>query len=82
MLRIKNVKISITNDDLLGKIAHLLKIKVNEIKNIKISKLSIDAREKNNIMYVYEVDVDVLNENKIQNELDFLYIEKNKEAKK
>ena len=65
MLRIKNVKISITNDDLLGKIAHLLKIKVNEIKNIKISKLSIDAREKNNIMYVYEVDVDVLNENKI-----------------
>ena len=50
MLRIKNVKISITNDDLLGKIAHLLKIKVNEIKNIKISKLSIDAREKNNIM--------------------------------
>ena len=38
---------------------------MRKFKNLKINKKSIDARDKNNILYVYEVDVEVPNENNI-----------------
>lgn len=66
MLRIKNIKINVNKDHLLiNKICNKLKINSNDIKNYKIIKRSIDARDKNDILYVYELDVHVINENKI-----------------
>ncbi len=67
MLRIKDIKISILNDNINSlekKISKLLNTKV-EIKNI--IKKSIDARDKNNILYVYELDIEVDNEDKYLN---------------
>ena len=67
MLRIKDIKISILHDskeELENKISKLLKTKV---KINKILKKSIDARDKNNILYVYELDIEVSNETKYLN---------------
>lgn len=68
MIRVRQVKISIHSssiEEIKNKIASKLKIKVEEIRNIKINKKSIDARKKDNIMFVYEFDISVLNEEKI-----------------
>lgn len=68
MIRVRQIKISIQSnslEELKSKIATKLKIKAEDIKNIKINKKSIDARKKDNIMFVYEFDVSVLNEEKI-----------------
>lgn len=66
MLRIKNIKINVNKEDLLvNKICNKLKINSNDIKEYKIIKRSIDARNKEDILYVYEIDIDVINENKI-----------------
>lgn len=62
MIRIRQIKVPITKDNdkyLLNKITTILGTNIN---NYKIIKKSIDARAKNNILYVYEVDVDVNNE--------------------
>ena len=63
MIRVRQVKMHIDSNNLLKKIASKLNIKENQIKNYKIIKESIDARDKNNIFYIYEVNVEVLNEN-------------------
>ncbi len=66
MIRVRQVKVSIKNntiDEILNKTSKKLKIKREYIKKIDIIKESIDARNKNNINYVYEVDVEVLDEN-------------------
>ena len=69
MIKIRQIKVSIlkdTKEELINKISKKLNIKEFDIKNIKISKKSIDARTKENIYYVYEVIIDVNNENKIK----------------
>lgn len=66
MIRIRQVKIPITcdNSDYISKkIAS--KLLVPYINGYKIIKKSIDARDKNNILFVYEFDVDVLNEENV-----------------
>ena len=75
MIRIRQVKIdAIKNDmnELLFKCAKLLRIDVSDIKNYKISKKSLDARNKPNLYFIYEVDLEVSNEDiilsKINNE--------------
>ena len=68
MIRVRQIKISVLDDNALNlkiKISKILRIKIEKIKDIKIVKKSIDARIKSNIFYVYEVDVDVLNESEI-----------------
>ena len=61
MIRVRQVKVGL-NDDLVIKIASKLKIKPSEIESYQINKQSIDARKE--LFYVYEVDVQVKNENK------------------
>lgn len=63
MLKINNIKMPIESsiNDLKNKLEKLLK---NEIKEIKILKKSIDARNKNNIFYVYSVGVNLKNKDK------------------
>ncbi|MGN1317429.1 MAG: NAD(P)/FAD-dependent oxidoreductase [Lachnospirales bacterium] len=65
MIRISNIKISadIKPDInmLKAKAEKILKTKINDIK---IAKKSIDARKKDNVFYLYSVDVSVNNEKK------------------
>jgi uncharacterized FAD-dependent dehydrogenase len=66
MINIKNIKINLLNnnyDELKNKIINRLKINKEDLLEIKIIRESIDARDKNNIMIVYEVDINVKNEN-------------------
>lgn len=64
MLTIK-IKINVKdNEDILSKIEKKIKTKV---LSYEIIKRSIDARNKNDIYYLYEIDFKVENENKILN---------------
>ncbi len=68
MIRIRQIKILVSNDNeqvLKLKVAKKLKIDGATIKNLTINKKSIDARDKKQIFYVYEVDVEVLNEDQV-----------------
>lgn len=68
MIRLRQIKIEVSldsNELLIEKISKKLRIKKEEIKSFSISKKSIDARDKNNIYYVYEVDIDILNEERV-----------------
>ena len=68
MIRIRQIKVPITKnnkDYLLNKISNKLKISSLLISKYKINKLSIDARDKSLINYVYEVDIEVQDEDKI-----------------
>lgn len=67
MLTIKQIKLPInhTQNELKQKIAQKLKIKPKDIIDIKINKQSIDARHKDNLLYVYELNINVKNEKQI-----------------
>ena len=66
MIRIRQVKIPVKKDSeeyIKTKLKKILNI--SSIDNYKIIKKSIDARDKNNILYVYEIDIETKDENKI-----------------
>ncbi|MBP3635922.1 MAG: NAD(P)/FAD-dependent oxidoreductase [Bacilli bacterium] len=68
MIRVRQIKININNntiDEIIYKTASKLKINKNDISSIEVVKKSIDARDKENINYIYEVEIDVKNEKKI-----------------
>ena len=67
MLRISNIKINIDEDKskILKLVLNKLKIKENELIKYHIFKESIDARKKGKIDFVYTVDVELKNEQKI-----------------
>ncbi len=69
MLRISNIKMPVkhTENSLKGVTANLLDINVKEFKYFEIVGQAIDARNKNNIVFVYSVDVEVDNEEKYKN---------------
>ena len=65
MLRVRQIKVSVLNDtpeNIENSILHKLKINKDELKSYTILKKSIDARDKNDINFIYEVKVDVNNE--------------------
>lgn len=68
MLRISNIKMPVdhTEDDVKNSVAKVLKADKNAINDIKIFKRSIDSRRKDDIHFVYTVDVTAdVNEAKI-----------------
>ncbi len=68
MIRVNEIKVPLeaTNDDILRKTAENLKIPVSKIKSFAIAKKSLDSRKKDNLLFVYSVDVTVDgNEDKI-----------------
>ena len=67
MIRLRQIKLNIeeTDTELISKIANKLKITEQDIKSINIIKKSLDARKKDNLFYVYEVDIETPLENKI-----------------
>jgi len=65
MIRVRQVKIEVftnTEENLKKAVAKKLKININDLKAMQIHKQSLDARNKNEIYYVYEIDVKVKNE--------------------
>lgn len=66
MIRVRQVKVNILDNDILSSLCKKLKINKDEINDYKISKQSLDARNKNEIYYVYEIDCSLKNESKIK----------------
>ncbi len=60
MIRISNIKFNrkAADNEVFSKVVKAYKIVETEIKTIEISKHSIDARKKDNIKYVYSVDIE------------------------
>ena len=68
MIRISQIKINVKKnqtESIKRELIQLLKIKLSDIKSIQINKKSIDARHKPKIYYIYELDVDLENENDV-----------------
>ena len=66
MIRVRQISVPInSNINLKEEVCKVLKININDIKSIRINKESIDARKKPNLFYIYEVDCDIVNEDKI-----------------
>lgn len=63
MIRIRQIKVLVSKDNLKEEIAKKLKINISDILNIQIIKKSLDARFKPQLYYVYEVDIKVNREN-------------------
>ena len=59
MIRVRQVKLPIEDKDLLKKVSKILKVNQNTIKKIRIVKKSLDARKKDNLLFVYELDVEI-----------------------
>ncbi len=65
MIRIKQIKVSIEKNieqEILKKIMKKLHVQKRDILNIKINKQSLDAREKPNLFYVFEILVEIKQE--------------------
>ena len=74
MIRVRQIKVDVRNDSLENLYSSLVrKLKVNrsDIKSVNIIKRSIDARHKDNVYFIYEVDVD-LDESNIKFDSDVL----------
>lgn len=68
MIKVRQVKIDVLKDSADTKLQSLCKklnVSAEEIINYEISKQSLDARDKENIYYVYEFIVTLKNENKV-----------------
>ena len=66
MIRVRQVKINIKDNNLKKKICNILHVKEEDIIDYKIIKESIDSRHKPDIFYVYEIDVALKDENNIK----------------
>lgn len=65
MIRVRQIKINVREDsfeELKNKVVKKLGINSNELIDLKIYKKSIDARDKSNVLYNYEVNVSLTNE--------------------
>lgn len=72
MIRINEIKLLLDENEceLTKKVAKILKIKENEIKKLTIFKKSVDARKKDNIQFIYAVDVVLDNEKQVFKKLN------------
>ena len=65
MIRLRQIKVAVPMDQTLmlrKKVGQLLKVPEDKISSLTIVKQSLDARKKEHLFYVYEVDVEVPNE--------------------
>lgn len=67
MIRVPEIKLSLDDNEerLKFELAKKLKISEEDIFSYRIFKKSIDARKKNNIQFIYTLDVDLKNEDKV-----------------
>ena len=69
MIRVRQIKVSVKDDNLdslYSSIVRKLKINFNDLLDVNIIKKSIDARHKDNVCFIYEVDVKLNDESKIR----------------
>lgn len=66
MIRINNIKVTddLSNENLIKYVCKKFNINHEDIINWNISKKSIDARKKDNVHYVYSIDINLKNEKK------------------
>lgn len=71
MLRINEIKLSLDSEEseLYKIVCNMLHITKNEIKELNIYKKSIDARDKDNIHFVYTLNLKVENENRFKSRI-------------
>ncbi|MDD5933968.1 MAG: FAD-dependent oxidoreductase [Clostridiales bacterium] len=67
MIRVNQVKLPIDHkeEELAIAVAKALKVKKEEVRELLIKKRSIDARKRNEIKYIYAVDVKMKNEERV-----------------
>lgn len=72
MIRISQLKLPITHSDsdLKKKAAKMLRISDTQIRKISIVRQSIDARHKNDLLFVYTIDLEVPDEQKIMRKVN------------
>ena len=73
MIRLRQVKVDIlkdTKEEILRKVAKQLNINKSDIKDLKIIKKSLDARKKDQLFFVYELDISTTNDEEIVNEIN------------
>ena len=86
MIRVRQIKVEVKKDsfeEVRKKTIQKLKIKNSDLKDLTIVKQSIDARDKKNVLYIYEVDCSIANEDKILklNKSDVLRVENDRYKK-
>ena len=67
MIRINSIKMALESEDndLRNAVAKTLRVKSEDIDFVRVFKRSVDSRDKENIFFVYSVDVGVKNEDKV-----------------
>src|SRR5690554_3951103 len=67
MIRVPEIKLSLEEDEILliTKLSKKLKVSQESILSYRIFKKSVDAKKKNDIHFVYTLDVELMNEEKI-----------------
>ena len=79
MIRLRQIKVEISKDNeeyLQEKVIKKLRINSSDLIDLEIIKKSIDARDKREIYYVYEIDVTLKNESKIRKNKDVFNVVK------
>ena len=74
MYRLENIKIreDLSEDKILEKACNKYKINIEDIKNYEIAKFSIDARNKNDIHYIYTIDIELKNDRNLLKNVKFV----------
>ena len=73
MIRLRQVKVDVlkdTKEEILRKATKKLNINKDDIKDFKIIKKSLDARKKDKLFFVYELDISTRNDEKIVAEIN------------
>ena len=84
MIRVCQIKVSILNDSketLINKLTKILRVDKEDIISYEIDKRSIDSRDKNNILYVYNLDVYVKDEDIVLSRIEDINVRKVTETK-
>ena len=69
MIRVRQIKVDVRKDsydELVSSLVRKLNINNSDIIDVNIVKRSIDARHRDNVYFIYEVDVSLRNESKIK----------------
>lgn len=76
MIRVRDIKVNVKDNNYMDVLLKKLKIKEDDIVSYRINKRSIDARKKDNVLYVYEIDLELKKEDKIKLDNNILKVEK------
>ena len=78
MIRVRQVKVNVKNDNIdkiKDELVRKLHVNLDDIIDVKFVKKSIDARRKDNVCFIYELDVSVKDVSKIKFDNDVFFHE-------